>query len=275
MSRSWFRAVIGAVLISLTTLSTAAAQDFQQTYRISTSGIIDIRNVSGQVKVNGYDGDTILVNGFKRGRDRDLVQIEDHSDGSHVELRVRYLEPCNCDGSIMKTCDCDAHVTFEVYIPRRGNYRYEQISSVSGNVEVSDVSGRLRAKSVSGDVIVRDVKGPVDISSVSGSVRARGVAGAVSAKSMSGDVEVALTQLEGEGVMQFSSMSGSVRLKLPSALDASIEMSTSTGSLKTDFPLHVESRRYGPGRQAHGQIGKGLRHLRLKSYSGDVSLMRY
>jgi len=275
MGRSWFRLVIGAALISLTTLSAADAQDFQQSYRISAGGVIDIRNVSGQIKVNGYDGDMITVSGIKEGRDRDLVQIEDHSDGNHVELRARYLEPCNCDRSIMKTCDCDARVTFQVYVPRRGNYRYEQLSSVSGNIEVSDASGRLSAKSVSGDVIVRNAEGFVSVSAVSGSVRVQGVAGAVSAKSLSGDVEVALTRLEGEEVMQFSSMSGSIRLKLPSAIDANIEMSTSTGSLKTDFPIQVESRRHGSGQRANGQIGNGSQHLRLRSFSGDVSLLRY
>lgn len=275
MGRNWLRVFIGAALLTLITLSVASAQDFQHTYRISAGGIIDIRNVSGQVRVNGYDGDVIMVSGFKEGRDRDNVQIEDRSDGSHVELRARYLEPCNCDGSIMKNCDCDAHVTFQVYVPRRGNYRFEQISSVSGNVGVSDVSGRLTAKSVSGDVIVRDAEGSVNISSVSGSVRVQGTAGEVSAKSMSGDVEVTVTRLEGEGVMQFSSMSGSVRLKLPSAVDASIEMSTLTGSLKTDFPLQVETNRYRSTRRVHGQIGNGSRHLHLISYSGDVSLLQY
>ncbi|HWQ34700.1 MAG TPA: hypothetical protein VNQ79_17755, partial [Blastocatellia bacterium] len=60
----------------------------------------------------------------------------------------------------------------------------------------------------------------------------------------------------------------------PENLDASVEMSVLSGSLKTDFPLQIEKPEYGPGQKAHGQPGSGSRRLKMSSISGNVSLLR-
>jgi DUF4097 and DUF4098 domain-containing protein YvlB len=263
MSKSLFR-LTAAVCLSLLAAGAAAAQDFTRTYQLGAGSSISVHNISGNVRVTGYDGQTIIVNGFKEGRDRELVEIEDRSSGSRVDVRVRYPEECRCDAS----------VRFEVQVPRALSYRFDSISSVSGDVNVSSVSGELRAKSVSGEVTVSNITGTVNASSVSGSVEVGNVAGTVSAKSTSGNVEVEITKLEGTGNLEFASVSGHVRVTLPGTLDAEVEMSSFSGSLRMDFPLRIEERDYGPGRRAHGQIGNGTRRLRLSSTSGSVSLLR-
>ena len=74
--------VFGFVLL----LSTAAAVDFQKSYTIGAGGRIRVQNVSGNIVVTGYDGNTIMVTATKEGRDRDQVTIEDRSTGDTVEL---------------------------------------------------------------------------------------------------------------------------------------------------------------------------------------------
>ncbi|MCI0338747.1 MAG: DUF4097 domain-containing protein [Acidobacteria bacterium] len=248
------------MLLSLT----AFAQDFQRNYRIGSGGTVNIQNVSGDVTVTGYNGDTITVTGFKEGRDRDEVSIEDRSSGNSVDVRVRYPENCNCEAS----------VRFEVKVPSEISYRYNSVSSVSGNVKVSNTNGDLRAKSVSGDVTVKSAIGLVDAASVSGDVSVGEVNGTVSSKSVSGNVEVEIRSLEGAESMDFASVSGSVRVKLPGNLDADVKMSTMSGDLRTDFPLTIEEAKHGPGRRASGRIGSGSRSLKLSSVSGSVSLLR-
>ncbi|MCI0660131.1 MAG: DUF4097 domain-containing protein, partial [Acidobacteria bacterium] len=201
---------------------------------------------------------------FKEGRDRDEVSIEDRSSGNSVDVRVRYPENCNCEAS----------VRFEVKVPSEISYRYNSVSSVSGNVKVSNTNGDLRAKSVSGDVTVKSAIGLVDAASVSGDVSVGEVNGTVSSKSVSGNVEVEIRSLEGAESMDFASVSGSVRVKLPGNLDADVKMSTMSGDLRTDFPLTIEEAKHGPGRRASGRIGSGSRSLKLSSVSGSVSLLR-
>lgn len=256
---------LSVVLACLGLLSVAvAAQDFQRTYRLGAGGRINIRNISGQVIVTGYDGETITVSGFKEGRDRDLVEVEDASTANYVNIRARYPEDCRCQASIR----------FQVQVPRSVNYDFDSITSVSGEVEVVGVTGTLRAQSISGGVVVRDVSGSVNASSTSGGVRVREVAGPVSAQSISGGVEVEITRLEGSHRMEFSSTSGSVNVRVPGNLDAEVEMSTLSGTISTDFPIQLQAGEFNPRKSLRGRIGNGTGNLRLSSISGSVSLKR-
>jgi len=264
-SRVLTACLLPASLLTCLLLSlTAMAQDFQRSYNLGGGGSINIRNISGNVQVTGYDGQAVVVTGIKEGRNSDKVSIEDQSSGNSVDVRVRYPERCE---------DCDASVKFELKVPRGVAYRYNSISSVSGDVEVAGVSGELTAKSVSGEVTVNDVAGAVHASSVSGNVRVGKVGGTVNAKSTSGNVEVEIVSLEGAGNMEFGSVSGNVRVKLPANLDAEVNLSTMSGDLKTDFPLTIEKSKNGSGQKASGRVGSGARNLKMSSVSGDLSLL--
>ncbi len=226
----------------------ASAQDFQKSYEIGSGGRVQISNISGDIVVSGYDGNAILVTATKEGRDRDRVEVEDLSSGNRVQVKVRYPDRCN---------NCDVSVSFQVKIPRSVNYDIDGINSVSGSIEISGISGRLKAASVSGEVKIKDVSGTVNASSVSG------------------EVNVEITKLAGDDDMKFSSVSGTVDVRIPSNLDATVNMSTLSGDLKTDFPLEVKKReKYSPGTSASGRLGDGSRRLHLSSVSGSVSLTR-
>lgn len=254
-----------AAAICLLLSLTALAQDFQRSYNLAGGGSINVRNISGDVRVIGYDGQAVVVNGVKEGRNSDRVTIEDQSSGNSIDVRARYPERCD---------DCDASVRFEVKVPRGVAYRFNSISSVSGNVDVVGVSGELTAKAVSGEVTVNDVSGSVHASSVSGNVHVGKVGGTANAKSTSGNVEVEIVSLEGAGNMDFGSVSGNVRVKLPGNLDAEVSLSTMSGDLKTDFPLTIEKSKHGPGQKANGRLGGGSRNLKMSTVSGDLSLLR-
>jgi DUF4097 and DUF4098 domain-containing protein YvlB len=254
-------AMFGVLLI----VPIANAQDFQKSYKLGAGGAITVKNVSGDIAVRGYDGEAVDVKGFKEGRDREQVTIEDLSSGNMVSLSVRYPSHCNCDAS----------VRFEVLVPRSLNLNVEKVSTASGDIEVSDLRGDVRVSTASGDVTVKGVNGRIHASTASGEMRVKDVVGEVSAQSASGDVEVEISQLQGTDDMKFSSASGDVHVKLPSNLDADISMSSATGSIKTDFPIEVTENKRGPGSQARAQLGSSSRSIRLSSASGDVSLMRY
>ena len=261
MRKAFFRIFVIAS-VSFALAATATAQDFQKTYELSPDGQISIRNVSGNVIVTGYDGQAVTVNGIKEGRDREMVQVEDLSSVNRIELRTRYP----------KNCRCDASIRFEVQVPRSLRLNFDELSSASGDIEVSEVTGEVSVNTASGDVLVRDVNGTVNASTASGQMRVRGVAGSVRAQSASGNVDVEMTRLEGNRKMEFSSASGDVNVRLPVNVDADVELSTASGEVKTNFPLEVQSERYGPGQRARGRLGNGSRRLQISSASGNVSL---
>jgi Putative adhesin len=245
MHRVIFRALLLACC-GLMFVATATAQDFQKTYRIPAGGSINIRNVSGNISITGYDGDAISVAAYKGGNDRDKVEVQDLSTENRIDLEARYPEQC----------DCNAHIRFELRVPRAVNYSFDQITTASGNIAVNSIRGEVRVATASGDVEVKNVTGEV------------------SARSASGDVDVEISSLEGTGDMKFASASGDVHVRLPAGLDADVKLSTISGTVKTDFPIEVKQPRYGPGSNARGRLGSGSRTLQISSASGDVSLMK-
>jgi DUF4097 and DUF4098 domain-containing protein YvlB len=244
MNTRLIRLSLAAVLAGLALAASVSAQDFQKTYRIGAGGQIRIGNVSGDVVVTGYDGDSIVVTGTKKGRDRDQVEVEDRSGTTNVDIGVRYPKHCNCDASIR----------FDVQVPRSIKYDFDHISSVSGDVKVTGVTGRLNASAVSGDVHIIDVSG------------------SVSASAVSGDVKVEITRLDGSDDMKFNTVSGDVSVMLPGNLDADVDLSSFSGSIKTDFAIEVRSERFGSRNSARAKLGDGSRRLKMSSVSGDLSL---
>jgi len=257
-----FLAAVAAV--GLITMTANAADDFKMSYRIGAGGTISIRNVSGNVVVTGYDGDSITVLGRREGRDAELVDVEDRSSSNSIDLRVRYPRNCNCDASI----------TFEVRVPSSVRYLFSNLSSASGDIVVKNVTGDLDAKSASGNVHVDGIRGDVDARSASGNVRVGDNEGRVSAHSASGNVEVTITRLDASGDMEFESASGNVDVRLPASVDATVRMSTLSGDLDTDFAIDMREAKFGPGKTAEGQIGSGAHSLRLHSVSGNVTLRK-
>ena len=263
MKSMLFRVGALGIFLCFLSIGDTFAQDFQKSYNLAAGGSVIIQNVSGDVELKGYEGDAIVISGYKEGRDREQVEVEDRSNANTIEVGVRYPRNCNCDAS----------VRFEVRVPRSTRYNFERISTASGNISASNITGRLKTNTASGDVTVSDVNGEVSASSASGNVRVGEIRGTVSASTASGDVDVEIAQLEGAGDMKFSTASGNVRVRLPSNLDAEVFMSTASGSLETNFPIEIKKPRYGPSSQARGLLGSGSRSLRISSASGDVSLL--
>jgi hypothetical protein len=242
----------------------AGAQDFQKTYPLGAGGTVSIKNVSGDVNIKGYDGQGVAVAVYKEGRDRDRVEVEDLSTGNAVVLNAQYPRECNCDASLR----------FEINVPRSGNINIDSVKIASGNVNVNGINGRVVVRTASGDVRAENINGDVNASTASGEVTVRNVAGTVNARSASGNVEAEVARLEGTGDMKFSSASGDVRVKLPGNVDADVKMSTSTGTINTDFPIEVRKHEYGPGSEASGRLGSGSRNIQLSTATGNVSLTR-
>jgi DUF4097 and DUF4098 domain-containing protein YvlB len=234
-----------ALVLMIALIPAATAQDLHKTYNVGSGGSIRIQNISGDIKIKGYAGNTITVDAVAVGRDRQLLTIEDLSTPDGVELRAKYPEHSNTSAS----------VNFEVRVPSLIDYNFERITSVSGHIEIADVRGRLH------------------LNSVSGGITATNINGTVSAKSVSGSVEVDILSVEGTGDMQFNSVSGNVIVAVPGNLGASLDMSTLSGSLETNFPIQIQEKGFGPGRSARGTVGaRADYNLRLNTISGKVSL---
>jgi DUF4097 and DUF4098 domain-containing protein YvlB len=264
-------------------ITAAWGQDFQKSYNLTSGGTVSISSVSGDISVAGANVATLSVRAIREGRDKDVVEIVDESTPDHVSLKVQYPKG---GGSY------EASVRFVVQVPTGSRYKYDKLTTASGDIEVTNVAGDFIASTASGDVTISqfqgnitantasgglkitNVQGDVQANSASGDVEILGAAGMVSARTASGDVKVELTRVDGNGEMKFASASGDVTVKVPNQLNAQIQMSTSSGDIKSDFPLNIEKTE-GGGEKASGSFGAGTVILKMSAASGDIHLVKF
>lgn len=233
------------ILVLLST-QLAEAEDLKKSYSLVPGGQIFIENFLGDIRIKGFKGENVEITTIRKGEDSDQIDIVDTSAGYRIEIRLR--PPSRPVKNVS--------VDFEVRVPEAVEYNFTRIWAVSGEVEISGVKGRLNAESVRGNVTLKDVSGLVNASSFSGNIK----------------VDMGKTQKRSN--MRFTSISGNIDVMAPASLDAVVDISCSSGLLRTDFPLQVQELRYGPARSARGRLGSGMQILRLRSVSGRVNLIQ-
>lgn len=228
----------------------AHAQDFRKSYAIGPKGNIRIVNPQGNIKVYGYAGKDIEVLAYKKGPDRDFLEIQDNSSGNQISLFPRYLQFGLVNARL------NASVDFEIRVPKSVEYNFNPLKSLSGNVEVIKVIGNIWAESFGGSVEIRDVQGLISASSNTGSVY--------------GDFK----QTPLLSKMWFRTISGNIVIKAPVNLNAMVKMQSDAGLLKTDFPIEIQEMRYGPGKFVDVKLGTGSQTVDIRSIYGNISLVQ-
>lgn len=111
------------------------------------------------------------------------------------------------------------------------------------------------------------------VETVVGSLAIKGIAGSVKASSGTGGIEADFDGLnEGQGIT-LSTVTGPIRVVLPSDADVEVRADTVNGSVRNDFGLAV--RRSGfIGQRMAGTLGRGKARLSLNSVTGSISVVR-
>jgi DUF4097 and DUF4098 domain-containing protein YvlB len=287
---------------------------FSRTVRIGRNGTLDLSNVAGDIQVTGGGGDDVVINAVKRVRrptEADArallqeIQILVNERGSLVEVRTEY--PRN-------RRNINGEVDFTVTLPDSSNVIVRSVSgdvrvstvrgelqaeTVSGDVEATAI-GRLRAaRSVSGDiqlvnsqgedvaagtvsgnVVARNVKvRSIDIDAVSGDLRfSETEAERVNLRTISGDIDYA-GRLARSGRYQMQSQSGDIRLTPIGDTGFDLDASAFSGTVRSNVQFRnnatVQTPRRGPRTETlRGTFGDATAVITLRSFSGDVSVMR-
>ncbi len=164
------------------------------------------------------------------------------------------------------------------------------IDTGSGDVDVNGMTGNLLVDVGSGDVTLASIRGgTLDIDTGSGEVQGTAVAsdalnvdtgsGGVELEGLSaqrvsidvgsGDIELGFTTDPGD--ISIDSGSGSVRLLLPAASGATLEIETSSGDIESAFQITTTRIARDAVR---GSFGDGRGRIAIETGSGDVNLIR-
>jgi hypothetical protein len=280
--------------------SAAARSHIDERRPMSPTGSVRVHEVSGSVKLLGWDRDELRVEAdFGAG----VEEIAISGGPEALEVRVKLKR---YPGEDRSRSDADADLV--VHVPAGARAGFELVSA---DVEISGLAGRLEGNTVSGDIKasgpskearLRTVSGGIRLSgpseraeleTVSGDVEVKGAGGELAASTVSGNIDVAggefsrlrfrsvsgALRLDGalrtDGSYEMESHSGEIVLKLPASTNASVEATSFSGTISSEFGGADERRRdRGPGSEARFNLGRGGAPLRVRTFSGEVSLRK-
>jgi len=232
-----------------------------------------VRNVWGEVRVRGHDGDQIQVRVRETRKAADaetLARVTDSmwletlelADG--VELTVE--SPDRERRGRDRCRRCELHLDFEILVP------------FDARVDVATV--------MDGAVQVEGVRGPVRAHNVNGDVEAGGVQQCAGFETVNGELRVRFERAPAEDCA-FETVNGDMTVDLPAGSDADVTLDLFNGRVRSDFevtPLVTEPRveKATAGRGTHYRVSQdmGLRlgaggpRLHFESINGDVLLRR-
>jgi DUF4097 and DUF4098 domain-containing protein YvlB len=258
-------------------------------------GEVVISNVSGSIDVRGWDRNEVQVTGrlgedvervdVETSSGRTVVKVilprgSSHDGDADIEVSV----PRN---SSVEVSAVSADVS------SRGVLGTQRLKSVSGEVTADIAGDESEVRSVSGDVTVRGTGKPVRlrVSSVSGNLDLTNAAGSLDLVTVSGDASVQMGdtsdvrgrttsgtlevrgKLTRDGRVDVEGVSGDIILRLSAPGGLSTEIESFSGDINGCLADNVERvSKYGPGKRLNIRTVEAGARVRAKTLSGDIDI---
>lgn len=176
-------ALIAASAALVPAQSTAqSGAEFHESYNLNAGGTVSVQNVSGYIRVTGWDENRVKVDAVKKSQRRteDLSRVEIQVSASADRVEIRTIYP-------RFERNTDISVDYDIRVPRSA---ISSLTSVSGSVSVSGVSARTTARSTSGEITAQSIGGDANLSTTSGNITASDIKGALTVRSTSGSLQL-------------------------------------------------------------------------------------
>jgi DUF4097 and DUF4098 domain-containing protein YvlB len=283
---------------------------FSRKVRLGRDGRFTIENIAGNITVTSGSGDDVSIEAVKRTRGEasqlatvhilvderpGRVEVRTDHTGRNDRVAVDYtvtvpssagVEVKSVSGNV-KVSNVQGLVRAETIsggITTASTPKLESAKSVSGDIDLSDSSPEadLKASSVSGVLRARGLKvRSLDLGTISGDVVLSNVAcSRLGVRSVSGSVEYS-GALAKSGRYDINSHSGTIRLTLSTDVGFELSANSFSGSIRSDLPVtlgptsaRTDRRRPGPGRSTHAVFGDGSAALVIRTFSGDIVIMK-
>lgn len=246
-------AIAGAALLLVSTALNAAVKETEEmTFDVAPGARISLENINGDIKINrGSDGEVRLVAYKKAGKQEYLDELKVITDADRNYVRIETKHPKSEGGWFKWGNDSSGSVAYELEVPE--DVDLDSITTVNGDVEISGVSGLVKAETVNG------------------SLTASGLVGDVNLETVNGSVEAEFNRLgEGQRVTA-DAVNGKILLLVPSDTSARVIAETVNGSINAD-DFGLEPEKGFVGRDLSGEIGGGDARISLDTVNGSIRI---
>jgi hypothetical protein len=216
-----------------------------KTYTLHAGAAVSLKNVSGDIKVEGWDEDQAEVKIIKHGgspQDRDAVRIIQTSAPNRLSLETPLVS------------DSNVEVQYELKLPR--GIAAVAISSLNSDIKLSEINGSVA----------------IDVQK--GSIELQEIGGAIKAKTIKGDIKAELAGTKQRGSQEFSTVKGNIELQFDGEVNADIKAETMDGKIELDDDFNLKVDKQPVGQHVAGRIGAGGEALLAKTVNGNIKLTK-
>lgn len=242
--------------------------------QLAESKEILVDNFKGSISVEGYSGDTVLLevtrNIHARSESRlDValaeVSLEIKENGDGITLYVNGPFRCGEGNFNYKGCHYYGYKNqfdFKLRIPHASN---------------------IFLRTIGGDMVVENTSGKFDVHNVNGGVSLRSISGSGSAYALNEDLVVSFKDNPKEDSF-FGSLNGDVDISFQSEFNANLSLKTFNGKAYTDFkttysesdaPMSKRTdndglTKYNTDEFATVRVGSGGPSLKFDAFNGNI-----
>lgn len=252
-------------------------EEFRQAYPLSPEGRVGLKNVCGDVVIQSWDRDEVLVEALKTAHSAERLaeaEIRIDADGDSIQIATDYPSygSFSCAGSDSWGSESKiwaASVAYTLTVPRSA--RIEDVKVVNSNVDLSSLDGDVDVNTVNGDIIAAGLRGRARLATVNGKLNAEGVSGPIDFSTVNGTLDVQLSSLEGRQKVSLKSVNGEVVLRLPQGVQAEVDASSVHGKIYNDFGWEVDEGRF-VGRSLKARTGRDGARINLNNVNGAIRI---
>lgn len=230
---------------------------------------LEIALFSGNIRVEGYDGNEVVIVADAPIRNEDTAEPPRADGLRRIQSSTVGLTVEESDNTVTVRMDFSPkNADIQVRVPRRTSVKASLVNG--GDVEIASVTGEHELSNVNGDVVATDITGSAVINATNGDVRAT------------------FTAVDAAKPMSFTSFNGDVDVTLPANLAANLLVTSQQGDVFTDFefeerqdPTAVERSgvagnryRVRMQRETRYAIGGGGRDIQLRTFNGDIMIRK-
>jgi Putative adhesin len=241
-------------------LQLAAQSDFQWHGALTTGQTLEIKGINGDIRAAPSVSTEAAVTAAKTAQRSNpaevRIEVVPHAGGvtiCAVYPDVPGEQPNRCEpgpNSRSRTKNNDTAVRFDVQVP------------VGVTFVGRTVNGGVEGESLNGDAEGHTVNGSVRLAT----------SGTASGNTVNGSLTLTMGRTDWRDEAKFSTVNGSITLRLPAFLSANLHASTVNGDIESDFPITATGTINR--RRIDGTIGSGGQPLTLSTVNGSVKLLK-
>jgi hypothetical protein len=229
---------------------------------------LEVYNILGSIKVEGYAGNKILITVDKEitGITNDKEPFELGIEKKDNVVQVFTKAPYDSRNGSRNKSQQNIHLKYSIKVPHDIHLKLSTINS--GDIEVAGVNGTIHARNINGSIRATEVKMPSDLQTINGEI----------------NITYASNHLNGSVC---KTLNGSIHVSCPAETSANIQLKTMNGHYYTDFSEEEmgrtqavipdkgkESGRSKLNSETHITLGKGECHMKFETMNGSIYIQK-